>query len=84
MSVEWSFPAPDRIKSSPVVVGDLVVVGCDDGYVYAVDVETGVLQGRFKTAGAVLSSPQVVGSDVVVGSDDAKLYRLHGFTRGNG
>ena len=30
-----SFEVGQAISSSPAVAGDLVVVGCDDGYVYA-------------------------------------------------
>jgi outer membrane protein assembly factor BamB len=31
----WSYETGQPITSSPAVVGGKVVVGCDDGYVYA-------------------------------------------------
>jgi outer membrane protein assembly factor BamB len=60
-------------------VGDHVVVGSADDYVYALDARSGALEGSFKTTGPVLSSPAVVRAGVVVvGSNDGKLYAIKG------
>jgi len=40
----WStnpFPTEDQIRSSPVIVGDVLVVASEDGKVYGIDLETG-------------------------------------------
>jgi outer membrane protein assembly factor BamB len=70
-------------------VGDLdddgkldIVVGSDDGKVYALDAE-GNLKWSYATGGAVWSSPALAnrgtgGLDVYVGSEDTHLYLIEG------
>ncbi|HEU4332966.1 MAG TPA: PQQ-binding-like beta-propeller repeat protein [Candidatus Eisenbacteria bacterium] len=66
----------DLFTSSPAVAGGKVYFGCGDGNVYAVDVETGLLQWKFPTGGVVHASPAVVNGVVYVGSWDSKLYAI--------
>jgi outer membrane protein assembly factor BamB len=70
--VVWRFE-PERpfpFYSSPAVSGDLVVVGCRDRAVYALDAKTGKQRWRTPTRGKVDSSPVIAGSHVYVGSSD--------------
>ena len=55
--VRWSFEAPDRIDSSPVVLDGVVVVGSDGGTVYAVGADDGDARGvvRDGRPGAVVT-----------------------------
>lgn len=64
------------IQSSPVLVDGTLFVGDDDGYVYAIDAETGSLEWSVETGGDVDATPTVVDGTVYVGSWDETLYAL--------
>jgi outer membrane protein assembly factor BamB len=64
------------VSSSPAVTGNIVYVGSNDDYIYALDAYTGNLKWRYKTGGNVFSSPAVTGNIVYVGSNDDYLYAL--------
>jgi outer membrane protein assembly factor BamB len=64
-----------NLVSSPSVVNGLVVVGSDDGKVYALDIN-GNLQWTYQTGDAVLGSPLVANNLVYIGSTDGSLYCL--------
>lgn len=77
-AIEWTFE-PERSQpffSSAAVTDKLVVLGCRDRYVYALDRATGKEAWSFPTRGRVDSSPVVVGKRVYVGSTDGHLYVL--------
>lgn len=64
------------IRSSPATDGDVIVFGCDDGVVYAVDRESRIEKWRFKTGQSIFASPIITKQRVIVGSLDGKLYCL--------
>lgn len=79
--VLWRFaPAiPISFLSSPAVVGDRVVAGCDDGRVYCLDIRTGRQVWSFTARHLVFSSPVVADGRVYFGegahvNEDSKLY----------
>ncbi|MCP4724197.1 MAG: PQQ-binding-like beta-propeller repeat protein [bacterium] len=74
--VKWTFKTGNRIISSPAIYDGDVFIGSDDGYMYAVDMETGVEKWKFKTDGAVSSSPAVFEGIVLFGSADGNFYAL--------
>ena len=55
----WRYETGDSGRSSPVVVDGVVYVGSQDGYLYAVDADSGDLRWRYETGGVVRSSPVV-------------------------
>jgi outer membrane protein assembly factor BamB len=79
--VVWTFE-PEHTKqafySSPAVTDKLVVIGCRDKHVRALDRATGREIWDVVAAGQVDCSPVVVGSRVVVGAKDrtGSLYML--------
>jgi len=75
--LNWSFKTGSAIKSSPVIVGQQVFFGSDDGNVYALDLVTGKKLWEFKTEAPVESTPCVAGKLLFVGSNDTKLYALN-------
>jgi outer membrane protein assembly factor BamB len=66
----------DLWASSPVVVGQSVVIGGPDGVVYALDLSSGRVRWRATTTGRVRATPAVHDGLVVVGSWDGRIYAL--------
>jgi outer membrane protein assembly factor BamB len=58
------------------VTNGIVYVGSGDGWVYALNATTGLIEWKFLTGGAVSSSPNVANGVVYVGSGDGYLYAL--------
>jgi len=78
--VKWTFPTGDRIVSSPVMQGNVLFFGSDDGNVYAVDARDGRQLWKRATGGAVSATPAVAGDTVYVGSFDGRFYALNART----
>ncbi|HSE16810.1 MAG TPA: PQQ-binding-like beta-propeller repeat protein [Pyrinomonadaceae bacterium] len=70
----WAFKTNGEIKSSPVVVGDQVLIGSYDETLYALSARTGTVRWRFKTNGPVHSTPSIAdGMAFIAGCDE--LFR---------
>ena len=63
-----------KVDSSPVVSGDKIVVGSEDGRLYMVSLADGREIWSYEIGQAVTSSPAVVNGIVVVGSEDGNVY----------
>jgi outer membrane protein assembly factor BamB len=81
--------APTFVKDSPAIFDNTAYFGCNDGAVYAIDLEDWKLEWRFQTGGAVNSSPSIVAglkyvleSLIYFGSDDGHLYVVNAETGG--
>jgi outer membrane protein assembly factor BamB/tetratricopeptide (TPR) repeat protein len=75
----WVFAdAGAAIRSSPVVASGVLYVGSDDGYLYAVDTETGTTLWKWKTDGRVRSSPAIADGAIFFGSFDGFVYAVGG------
>jgi outer membrane protein assembly factor BamB/tetratricopeptide (TPR) repeat protein len=75
----WVFDdARGAIRSSPVVASGVLYVGSDDGYLYAVNVDTGETLWKWKTDGRVRSSPAVADGAIFFGSFDGIVYAVGG------
>jgi len=72
----WMFKTGGAVVSSPVVVENVVYVGSDDTFLYALDASDGHEIWKFQTDGAVTSSPAIVNNCVFFGSTDNRLYSL--------
>jgi len=68
----------ERIRSlnPPVVIGDTIYFGSDDGNFYALDVESGYMRWVFKSGAEINSIPYADKDQVYFGSKDGKLYAL--------
>lgn len=73
-SVIWSYKTQGKLFSTPVVSGDIVVVGSSDNYIYALDLDSGSLKWRYKCGKSVLGSPAIHGGMVYIGASD-KCFR---------
>jgi len=72
--VVWTFATLGEVDSSPVICGDKVIVGSEDGRLYMIRLWDGTEVWSYEIGQAVTSSPAVVEGMVVVGSDDGYVY----------
>jgi outer membrane protein assembly factor BamB len=70
----WTFNTGGKVDSSPVVVGDKVVFGSDDGRLYIVSLTDGRELWSYEIGQPVGSSPAVADGKIVIGSDDGGIY----------
>lgn len=71
---KWSFRAQGKIDSSPVVTGDAVVFGSDDGSIYSLGTKDGTQLWSYEVGQPVQSSPCIAGGRLVMGADDGVIY----------
>jgi outer membrane protein assembly factor BamB len=73
--VAWTFDTRNYpVFASTAVTDELVIAGCRDRHVYALERATGKPKWDFVTGNRIEGSPVVVGSRVYVGSMDKNLY----------
>src|ERR687898_941508 len=56
----WTFKTQSEVKSSPVVIGDTLVIGSYDGNLYGLDAATGKPVWTYKTENYVHGTPSIV------------------------
>lgn len=79
-ALQWSFPTPTYITSSPTVAGGTVYEGTMGGHLYAVDQSTGANKWDFyvgNSAQQILSTPAVANGVVYFGCQDGYLYAVY-------
>jgi outer membrane protein assembly factor BamB len=63
----WKRSLPGRTESSPVVIGDKVIAGCECGTLYAFDAETGKTLWQTNLGGQIKAAPAVSNGVAYVG-----------------
>ncbi len=74
--LKWQEPVGGHIVGSPTVVDGVVLVGADDGKVYAFEREDQSSRWTFQTGNKVWSSPAVAEGVVYASSLDKNLYAI--------
>lgn len=74
---KWIFQTEDRVYGTPVISGNLIIIGSGDGKIYGIEKSNGKQVWSFTTGGAVHSSPVVAQGIVFAGSADGNLYALN-------
>jgi eukaryotic-like serine/threonine-protein kinase len=75
---KWSLRAKRAITSSPYVdLEGICYVGSFDGYLYAIQAESGYRMWRFRTGRPIVSSPTVDGNLVFFGVTDGTFYGVN-------
>ncbi len=72
--VVWTFQTLGEVDSSPVICGDKVIIGSEDGRLYLLRLSDGKQVWSYEIGQPVTSSPAVAKGMVVVGSDDGYVY----------
>jgi len=71
----WSFKAGSAIKSSPVICGENIYIGSNDGYLYSITKE-GKLNWKYNCETSVEASPLYLNGIIYVGSLEGNLYAI--------
>ena len=70
----WAFKTGSEIKSSPVVIGDRVLIGSYDQHLYCLSTRNGAVIWKVKTNGPVHSTPSISGGLAFIAGCD-ELFR---------
>ena len=81
LGVRWKIKLQDDDKkisalNPPVVIGDTIYFGSEDGNFYALDAESGYMRWVYRSGAEINSIPCADGRKVYFGSKDGKLYAL--------
>jgi outer membrane protein assembly factor BamB len=73
---KWTFPTRAKIDSSPVIVGDRVFIGSNDGNLYELGLNDGQERWKFNAGKPISAAPSVGEGVIVVGceSRDGKVF----------
>jgi eukaryotic-like serine/threonine-protein kinase len=73
----WMVNTSGAVHSTPTVSSTTVFIGCDDSYLYALNVINGSLLWKFKTGASIFqASPALSNNMVFIGSGDSVVYAL--------
>jgi outer membrane protein assembly factor BamB len=78
--VVWSHPLPPGSESSPLVVGNSVYVGSQDGTVYSFRTSDGHVNWTFHASGAVKGGPAYAAGNVYFGDYASRVYAVSAST----
>src|SRR3954452_2032877 len=73
----WTHPLPGRSESSPLIVGNKVIVGCECNTIYALDKATGKTIWERHVNGAVKAAPAYENGIIYIGDYSGELTALH-------
>ena len=74
---EKQYDFADYHQSSPVFFNNTIFFGLGDGFVYAVNSDTGELKWKFRSGDVVHSTPALDSSRLFIGSFDGNVYALN-------
>jgi outer membrane protein assembly factor BamB len=74
--VIWRTPLPGRTESSPVIYGNIVIVGCECGTVYGLYADTGRIKWSLDTAGPVKGGVALDDGIVYFGNYAGEVYAV--------
>jgi outer membrane protein assembly factor BamB len=72
----WTFKTGNEIKSSPVVVGDRVLIGSYDQHLYCLSTRNGSVLWKVKTNGPVHATPSVAGGVAFIAGCDEQFRAI--------
>jgi outer membrane protein assembly factor BamB len=76
LTLKWRVETGGKVRSTPLVAGNLVLVGSEDGTLYAVDRESGSVRWTHDCGGPVTSSPAAADGRVFVVGGEGNLVAL--------
>ena len=73
----WRFETGGEVHAPPLIEGEYLYGGSDDGFLYALTPREGRLRWKFSTSGKIGVAPLVFERTLFVGSYDNYIYALH-------
>ena len=64
------------VETSPVLAGQLVIVGASDGTIYAIKPSSGEIVWRYRTGAPIFSTPALSGNTLVVTDFGGNIYQF--------
>ncbi len=79
---KWTYRTRRPVHSAPFVdlQEGICYVGSDDGFLYALDANTGFNSWRFRTNKAIIASPTMYKNFVIIPSTDGSVYSVNSQT----
>lgn len=74
---KWRVRTGDFVYSTPAIGEGTAFVGSGDGYLYAIDVESGMVKWSYPVGGSIEASPKYSEGVVYFGSSDNSIYALN-------
>jgi outer membrane protein assembly factor BamB len=74
--VKWKFKTNGQVYASPIVFNNMIITGCCDSNLYALNKTDGTVVWKFKTNGAIRSSVAVDNNTIFFISADGIFYAL--------
>jgi outer membrane protein assembly factor BamB len=75
-SIRWARPLPSRSESSPLLDGERLYFGSEDGTVYALRTSDGALRWRFRAQGAVKGAVALADGKLYFGDYGGRVYAI--------
>jgi outer membrane protein assembly factor BamB/tRNA A-37 threonylcarbamoyl transferase component Bud32 len=70
----WSFKCEDEIRGTPIVHQGMLLIGCYDNNLYALNAADGQFQWKYAADGGIVTRPIVYENNVIFGSEDQRLH----------
>ena len=77
----WAFKTEDIIESTAAIVDDVVYIGALDGYLYAIDAQSGKQIWKYQADGPIKSSPSINNGIIYFGDDEGVFHAVDISTR---
>ena len=77
LELKWKFKTGGQIQASPIVVKDVVYVGSNDNFFYALSAKSWGVKWKFRASGAIRFSAAVWNDFVFFSATDGIVYALN-------
>ncbi len=77
----WAFKAGDMIESTAAIVDGTLYIGALDGYLYAINAQTGKSKWKYEATAPIKSSPSIHKSVIYFGDEDGIFHAVDIDTR---
>ena len=77
MQADWVYQTDGAIWGSPALTAGTVLIGSDDGNLYALESQSGNLKWKYTSQGIIRSQPAIANGLVYFTSDDGSLYAVN-------
>lgn len=70
----YSMPPSATVETSPILTQNTVYFGASDGYLYAVNLNTGIIEQKINLGAPIFNSPAISGNTLVIADYSGNVY----------